>query len=105
MNLFFLKYFYDTVRLKSVTEAARENHVTQSAISQGITQLEKVLAVKLLTHKRNSIKVTPEGEAVFEWSRTIFRQVANLKSRLKANQNEYVGQLSFACSHSLALSI
>ncbi len=105
MNLFFLKYFYDTVRLQSVTEAARENHVTQSAISQGINQLEKTLDISLLTHKRNSIKVTPEGKAVFEWSRTIFRQVEDLKLRLKTTKNEYTGELSFACSHSLALSI
>jgi LysR family transcriptional regulator, transcriptional activator of the cysJI operon len=105
MNLIFLKYFHDTVKSKSVTQAARENHVTQSAISQGISQLERILAVNLLTHKRNSIKVTYEGEVVFEWSRTVFRQVEDLKFRLKTNQNEYIGQLSFACSHSLGLSI
>lgn len=105
MNLIFLKYFHDTVRLRSVTGSAQENHVTQSAISQGISQLEKLLAVSLLTHKRNSIKVTAEGEVVFEWSKTIFRQVENLKFRLLANQNEYTGHLSFACSHSLALSV
>lgn len=105
MNLFFLKYFYDTVKLKSVTAAAAANHVTQSAISQGIYQLEKSLSVKLLTHKRNSIKVTPEGEAVFERSRKIFREIDDLKSLLKNNQNDYTGPLSFACSHSLALSI
>lgn len=105
MNLSFLKYFHDTVKLKSVTAAANANHVTQSAISQGIHQLEKFLSVNLLTHKRNSIKVTPEGEAVFERSRTIFREVEGLKLLLKHSQNEYVGQLSFACSHSLALSI
>lgn len=105
MNLIFLKYFYDTVRLKSVTGSAKENHVTQSAISQGITQLEKWLAVSLLTHKRNSIKVTSEGETVFEWSKTIFSQVEDLKFRLATDQNGYIGNLTFACSHSLALSI
>lgn len=105
MNLFFLKYFHDTVKLKSVTAAASANFVTQSAISQGISQLEKTLSVKLLTHKRNSIKITPEGEAVFERSLIIFREVEKLKSLLKQNQDEYVGQLSFACSHSLALSV
>lgn len=105
MNLYFLKYFHDTVKFKSITEAALTNHVTQSAISQAISQLEKTLGVNLLTHKRNSIKVTFEGEAVFEWSRTILRQVEDLKLSLKAGQNEYVGQLCFACSHSLALSI
>lgn len=105
MHFIFLKYFHDTVKTKSVTEAAHQNHVTQSAISQGISQLEKMLAVNLLTHKRNSIKVTQEGEEVFEWSRKIFRQVEELKSRLKTNQNDYSGHLSFACSHSLALSL
>jgi DNA-binding transcriptional LysR family regulator len=105
MNLFFLKYFYDTVRFKSVTEASRENHVTQSAISQGITQLESTLGAKLLTHKRNSIKITQEGKEVFEWSRSLFRQVDELKLRLKESQNEYSGQLTFACSHSFALSV
>lgn len=105
MNLTFLKYFHDTVKLKSVTAAASANHVTQSAISQGINQLEKILSVSLLTHKRNFIKVTSEGEAVFERSRTIFREIEELKSLLKNNQNEYVGKLSFACSHSLALSM
>lgn len=100
MNLFFIKYFYDTVKLKSVTAAANANHVTQSAISQGIAQLEKSLSVSLLTHKRNSIKVTTEGETLFQWSRTMLREIEDLKSRLKANQNEYVGRLSFACSHS-----
>lgn len=105
MNLIFLKYFYDTVKLKSVTAAAQANHVTQSAISQGISQLEKGLSVKLLTHKRNSIKVTPEGEAVFERSQLIFREIEGLKLSLQHNQNKYIGQLSFACSHSLALSV
>lgn len=105
MNLYFLKYFYDTIRLNSVTEAARENHVTQSAISQGISQLEKSIGHRLLTHKRNAIKITSEGETVFEWSRTIFRQMDDLKSRLKTNQKEYGGNVSLACSHSLALSV
>lgn len=105
MNLYFLKYFHDTVKLKSVTEAACVNHVTQSAISQGIHQLEKTLGVSLLTHRRNAIQVTSEGDAVFEWSCSILRQVDYFKSSLKASPNEFSGQLTFACSHSLALSM
>lgn len=105
MNLFFLKYFYDAVRFKSVTEASRENHVTQSAISQGISQLETTLGVKLLTHKRNTIKITQEGKEVFEWGRSLLRQVDDLKQHLKNTQNEYSGKLTFACSHSFALSV
>jgi len=39
-NLQHLKYFYDTIRLKGVSQAALENHVSQSAVSQGIAKLE-----------------------------------------------------------------
>lgn len=105
MNITFLKYFHDTVKLMSVTAAAAANHVTQSAISQGIHQLEKTLSVSLMTHKRNSIKLTPEGEAVYQRSKAIFREVDELKLSLKSNQSTYIGQLIFACSHSLALTI
>lgn len=105
MNLTFLKYFHDTVKLNSVTAAAGKNFVTQSAISQGITQLEKNLSVKLLTHRRNSIKITPHGQEVFERSRIIFREIEGLKTSLRHSEDEYTGKLTFACSHSLALSI
>lgn len=105
MNLIFLKYFHDTVKLKSVTAAANANHVTQSAISQGITQLEKILSTRLLTHKRNSIKITPEGETVYERSKTLLRDIEDLKSSCKSSEHEYKGPITLACSHSLALSI
>lgn len=105
MNIFFLKYFYDTIRFGSVTQAAQENHVTKSAISQGISKLESYLSVSLLTHKRNAIKITPEGMKVYESSRSLFLNIAELKSGLKSNPNEYEGSFSFACSHSLGLSI
>ena len=104
INLFFLRYFYDAARLNSVTESARTNHVTQSAISQGISQLEKNLQVTLLTHRRNSLKLTAEGEILFKWSGKLFQQVDALQLEL-TRQTEYTGQLTLACSHSLAFSI
>ena len=105
MNFLFLKYFHDTLKFNSVTEAAKHNYVTQSAISQGIQQLERSLNVKLLTHKRNVIKATPEGLIVYQSSRTLLGKVNALKAELQGNQDSYVGELSFACSHSFALSI
>lgn len=105
MNIYFLKYFYDTIRLGSMTASASENHVTKSAISQGVSQLEITLGIPLLTHRRNTIKVTEEGLAVFESSRALFLQLENLKTKVKSSKSEYEGCLAFACSHSLALSI
>lgn len=105
MNIFFLKYFYDTIRFGSVTQAAQENHVTKSAISQGITKLESYLGVSLMTHKRNHLKITPEGLKVYDSSRSLFQNIEELKSGLKSIPGEYEGRFSFACSHSLGLSL
>ncbi len=104
MNLIFLRYFYDAVRLGGVTESSHANCVTQAAIRQGIAQLEKMLGVSLLTNQCNSMKITPEGEIVYRWGRGIFRQVDELKSQL-LDRGGYSGQIAIACSHSLGLSI
>lgn len=105
MNLYFLKYFYDAVRLKSVSQAAQENHVTKSAISQGIVQVEKWLQVPLLTHQRNKIKTTPQGDILHESCRAIFQQIEELQFSLKSSQDEYRGSLTLACSHSIGLTL
>ncbi|MES2121436.1 MAG: LysR family transcriptional regulator [Chlamydiota bacterium] len=104
MDLIFLRYFYDAVRLGGVTESSRVNCVTQSTISQGISHLENALGVSLLTHQRNAMKVTLEGEIVYRWGHGIFRQVDELKSQL-LDRDVYSGQVAIACSHSLGLSI
>ncbi len=43
-----MQYFISIVKNNSFTEAAEENYISQSAISQGIKSLEDELGVKLL---------------------------------------------------------
>lgn len=105
INLLYLKYFHDTIRLGSVSKAAQSNHVTQSAVSQGIAKLEKSLGAKLLTHCRNRIKITAEGEKVFWKSQTVMKSVTELHHCLDDHDNNYHGQLVIACSHSMAQSV
>lgn len=105
MNLYFLKYFYDAIRFRSISEAARENHVTKSAVSQGISQLEKILNVPLLTHQRNKIKTTPQGDLLFGSCRGIFNAIEELKLNLQSVLDDYEGSLNLGFSHSLGLNI
>lgn len=105
LNLTYLKYFYDAARYESITASAKENFVTQSAISQGIMKLENFFQKKLLTHRRNSIKVTPEGQILFESSKRIFRCVDEVKGSLDSMHTTYTGKVEFACYHSVAVSL
>lgn len=50
-----------TVRLSSVTDAAKELCVTQSAISKQLTELEDFLGVCLLSRRKGAVAATPAG--------------------------------------------
>ena len=57
-----LKYFQSVVRLNSFSEAAEENFISQSAISQQVQALERELGFLLLERKNRSFTLTPAGE-------------------------------------------
>jgi len=105
MNLIYLKYFCDAAKTGSISHSAKENFVSQSAISQGIHKLEKELGKELIVHRQNRFKITQEGEIVLARAREIFERVDALETALKAGKNEVAGRLEFASSHSFALAI
>jgi len=102
INLTHLRYFYDAVQLGGISQAASENYVSQSAISQAIVKLEQTLQSALSTHQRHSFRLTEEGKIVFEEAKAIFSSVERLKERLKALSGEISGTVVFACTNALA---
>lgn len=57
-----IKYFQSVVKHNSFTEAAEENFISQSAISQQIKALEQELGVELLNRSKRSFTLTQAGE-------------------------------------------
>lgn len=54
--------------LKSFSEAAEENYISQSAISQQVQALERELGFSLLERKNRSFTLTPAGEYFYRKS-------------------------------------
>lgn len=102
INLTHLKYFLNAATNRSVSAAARENFVSQSAISQGIFKLEEALQVKLTTHQKQGFQLTEEGNIVYKGCQKIFTAVDGLKNQLHDLKNEIAGTVTFACTHSIA---
>lgn len=63
-----LKHFQSVVRLNSFSEAAEENFISQSAISQQIQALERELGFQLLERKNRTFTLTPAGEYFYQKS-------------------------------------
>ena len=63
-----MQYFISIVKNNSFTEAAEENYISQSAISQGIKSLEDELGVKLLKRHNRGFTLTNAGEYFYKQS-------------------------------------
>lgn len=61
MNLTKLEYFLSAARTLSFTEAARENYISQTAISQQIGALEAELGVQLFRRNKKRVELTEAG--------------------------------------------
>lgn len=63
-----LRYFQSVVRLNGFSEAAAENFISQSAISQQVQALEWELGFPLLERRNRRFTLTPAGEYFYQKS-------------------------------------
>ena len=82
MNLYQLETFLAVIRCGSFTKAAEEVHLTQSAVSRQIQDLEKSFGVALFERLGRSISLTPAGEILSREAKKLLREAANLRERL-----------------------
>jgi LysR family glycine cleavage system transcriptional activator len=81
----FLRGFVAVGRRMSVTLAAEDLCLTQSAVSRQIHSLEEVLRVKLLTRGYRSIGLTPEGEVLFRAADAALHQLQDVCGELTSS--------------------
>ncbi|MDN6764194.1 MAG: LysR family transcriptional regulator [Lactiplantibacillus plantarum] len=86
-----MQYFIAIVNNHSFTQAAVDCHISQSAISQQMKELESQLGVKLLNRKGRSFEVTEAGQYFYSHSQDILVDVDQLiKKTIKIEKNDEV---------------
>lgn len=94
-----LRAFEATARHLSFTRAALELHLTQTAISHRIKELENLLGVQLFNRLKTSITLTERGRAYLEGIRPALSQIAiatNNSSHHHENKLTITCQIAFA---------
>lgn len=104
INLIHLKFFCDAVVYESITEAAKMNYISQSAVSQAITKLESIFGVELVFHNQQKLQVTDGGRIVFEQAREIFKNVQDTFEKVNQTQKQVSGSVRFVTTKSLGMS-
>ncbi|HEY8363857.1 MAG TPA: LysR family transcriptional regulator [Tissierellaceae bacterium] len=97
MNLEYLKSFYVTVKLNSISKAAKHLHLTQPGLSMQIQNLEKDLGAELLKRSNKGVELTEAGRIVFEYADTILSMKENIERDIKSLQHKRKELLLGAC--------
>ncbi|MFJ4285502.1 LysR family transcriptional regulator [Paenarthrobacter nicotinovorans] len=93
-----LRYFATVARLGSMTAAARELLVSQSAISAAIAQLEKELDVQLLLRQHaRGLTLTGVGERFYRETVELLAQSVALSDLAADAGHHYSGELNIGC--------
>lgn len=82
-SLDLVRGFVAVGRRMSITLAAQDLCVTQSAVSRQIHALEEALGLKLLVRGHRSIAFTPEGERLFRSADSAVQQLQDVVGELK----------------------
>jgi Transcriptional regulator len=94
MDIRSLRYFTETVRLGSFTEAARSLGITQSTVSKMIRQLEDQIGDELLLRDSRPIELTDTGRVVYDRGREILSAMERLEREIRETQSVSRGHLA-----------
>jgi DNA-binding transcriptional LysR family regulator len=103
MKIESLKVFCDLAQTQSFTKAAQINEVTQSAVSQQITSLERLFKSLLVERGKKKFRLTPEGDLLYEHSKQILETYGALQAKLKETSEVVSGTIRVATIYSVGL--
>ncbi|AJE13550.1 LysR family transcriptional regulator [Stutzerimonas balearica] len=83
-----LRAFEAAARLGSVSEAARELHVTHGAISRQLKQLEEALGLALFAKEGRGVKLTDAGQRLGEAASEAFERLRSACAELQRHTAE-----------------
>ncbi len=105
MQIESLKVFCDLTETESFTKAAQINGVTQSAVSQTISSLERQFQSLLIERSKKNFRLTAEGEVLYEYSKQILQTHDSLHSRLQEIKDIISGNIRVATIYSIGLHV
>ncbi len=98
-----LKVFCDLTETESFTKAAQINNVTQSAVSQQISSLERQFKSLLIERSKKKFRLTREGQVLYEYSKQIIQSYDSLHNRLQEIKDIISGTIRLATIYSIGL--
>lgn len=98
MNSNYLNSLIYIVEYKSFSRAANKLFITQPTISNHINKLENELNTTLLIRNKKEVKLTLEGEIIYNYALNALQMEKNIKEELNIFNQDISGNLEIASS-------
>jgi LysR family positive regulator for ilvC len=98
MDIRLLKQFINLASSLHFGRASEASHVSPSALSRSIRQLEDEVGVSLFERDNRSVALTHAGEVFLSYAREALGQWDDLRNELLAKAGELQGEVSIYCS-------
>ena len=103
MQIETLKAFCDLAETESFTKAAQINQVTQSAVSQQISSMERMFKSLLIERSKKKFRLTREGQVLYDYSKQIIQIYDSLFNKLQEIKDIISGTIRVATIYSIGL--
>jgi DNA-binding transcriptional LysR family regulator len=97
-----LEYFIAAVEEGSVTAASQRLHLSQSALSMALGELERALGAQVLVRHRRGVRPTHVGEQVLADARRLLADLHDLQTSARERQHGLTGRLMVGCYSTLS---
>ena len=100
-NLSSYKIFKTVADEGSFLKAAEKLYITQPAISKAVKKLEDSLNVKLFIREARGVRLSPDGEVLYDYVVSAFNSIETAENTIKSRLNLGIGQLRIGTSATL----
>jgi LysR family transcriptional regulator, transcriptional activator of the cysJI operon len=103
MHIETLKIFCDLAETENFTKTGQINNLTQSAVSQQISSLERQFKSLLIERSKKKFRLTREGELLYEYSKRILQSYDELRFKVDELKSIISGSIRVATIYSIGL--
>lgn len=104
-NLNYYRIFYEAAKVGNISKAAETLYISQPAVSKSINKLEQSLGHTLFTRSKKGVKLTEEGQTLYDHLTKAFDSIDTAEQALKRIRQLGMGQLRIGVSTSLCKHI
>ncbi|WP_108670344.1 LysR family transcriptional regulator [Peribacillus acanthi] len=98
MNIEQMKYMVEVAKERSITKAAAKLHISPSAVSQAIAQLESEMGLVIFNRSKKGMHPTNEGNMIISKSYEILHKIQELQEEIDQNKKGKDKVLRVACA-------